>query len=120
VLDFTPVPVPYLLPERPAEGVEVYRPDVPDFLLVRFATGTGGGAATGGALDERGADASAVRSFRITGPAIALCTAGSAILRGESGEPATLSRGDAAFVTPDEGLLAIGGEGEVFLATTGA
>ncbi|HEV7956892.1 MAG TPA: mannose-6-phosphate isomerase, class I, partial [Marisediminicola sp.] len=65
VLDFTPQPVPYLEPERPAPGVEVFRPDVPDFVLVRF-------------------DGSAPGSYELSGPAIALCTSGSAELAGVS------------------------------------
>jgi mannose-6-phosphate isomerase len=37
VLDFTPVPVPYLRAVAPAAGVEVFVPDVPDFVLVRVS-----------------------------------------------------------------------------------
>lgn len=98
VLDFSPVPVPYLVPETPAAGVQVFRPDVPDFLLERV---------TG---DAR---------LAITGPAIALCTSGAFELAGAASS-AVLRRGDACYVTPDEAELAIAGDGELFIATTGS
>lgn len=100
VLDTSPLPVPYLEPERPAPGTSVYRPDVPDFVLVRL-DGVAGGAAV-----------------ELTGPAIAICTAGSVLLAGTSST--TLSRGSAVYITPDEGRITATGAGEVFLATTGA
>ena len=97
VLDFTPVPVPYLAPEHPSPGVEVFRPDVPDFVLVT--------------IEDEG-------SYVLTGPAIALCTDGDLEIVG-SGSAYNLSRGDAVYITPDEGALSFGGLGTVFLATTG-
>ena len=99
VLDFTPLPVPYLEPERPSAGVEVFRPDVPDFVLVRFD------------------GASGPASYELSGPAIAICTSGSAVLDGASST--RLDRGSAVFITPDEGAITVDGTGEVFLATTG-
>ena len=98
VLDFTPRAVPLMAPERPSPGLEVYRPAVPDFVLVRFA-----GAAPA--------------TFRLHGPAIAICTRGSVAISGASS--ARLDRGSAVYVTPDEGELTLAGDGEVFLATTG-
>ena len=97
VLDFTPVAVPYLAPERPAKGVEVFRPDVPDFVLVT--------------IENEG-------SYALTGPAIALCTEGDVEIVG-AGSAYNLSRGDAVYITPDEATLSFGGLGTVFLATTG-
>ena len=100
VLDFTPVPVPYLAAETPAPGVSVFRPDVPDFVLYRVS-----------------ADA----TVTITGPAIAICTAGSIAIEGaHSSTP--LPRGAAVYVTPDEDALhfSFTGDGTVFLATTGS
>ncbi len=93
VLDFRTVPIPYLVPEEPAANVEVFRPDVPDFVLVRV---------TGDA------------AWALDGPAIALCTAGAFELNGTR-----VARGDSVYVTPDEGVLAIAGAGTLFLATTG-
>jgi mannose-6-phosphate isomerase len=100
VLDFTPGPVPYLVPERPADGVELYRPDVPDFELVRVV-----------ATDE------VSPTVRLPGAAIAIATAGALTLTGASGR-VDLGQGDAVYVTPDEESIAVGGVGELFVATT--
>ena len=97
VLDFSTAPVPYLRPSEPAPTVQIFRPDVPDFLMVRV-TGDAG--------------------YRIDGPAIALCTAGSMTITGAVSST-EIRRGEAYFVTPEEGTLAFRGEGTVFLATTG-
>jgi mannose-6-phosphate isomerase len=94
VLRFEPLPVPYLRPTTPTDGVEVFRPDVADFVLVRIT---------------------AEASYRIDGPAIALCTAGSVTIS----DALTLTRGQAAYITPDEAQLRFAGVGELFLATTG-
>jgi mannose-6-phosphate isomerase len=109
VLEFQALPVPYLEPEHAAPGVELYRPDVPDFLLARIAPATRDAAAGG-----EGASV-----VTVDGPAIVLCTSGAVAIRGEASS-ADLVRGDAVFVTPDEGRLVITGEGEAFLATTPA
>ncbi|MBC7724969.1 MAG: mannose-6-phosphate isomerase, class I [Burkholderiaceae bacterium] len=106
VLDFRTIDAPYLEPERPALGVEVFRPDVPDFVLVHV-------------------DGTAPASVTLTGPAIALCVSGSTVLRGAGGSRVVLSRGESLYITPDEGVVQFGGAdageeaGEVFLATTG-
>lgn len=99
VLDFTPRGVPVLAPERPSPGLAVYRPDVPDFVLIRF----GGGAP---------------ETISIGGPAIAICTRGSVALSAASS--VRLDRGSAVYITPDEGEITLAGDGEVFIATTGA
>jgi len=99
VLETSPLPVPYLEAERPSPGTSVFRPDVPDFVLVRL-DGVAGGA-----------------GFELTGPAIAICTAGSVLLEGATSS--TISRGSAVYITPDEGRITATGAGEVFLATTG-
>jgi mannose-6-phosphate isomerase len=102
VLDFTPVPPPVMRPERLAgqgAGVEVFRPDVPDFELVHVT-----------------ADA----SIPLLGPAIALCTAGEAIVRGRRGE-LRFSRGQACYISPDETELRFEvHDGEVFVAQPNA
>lgn len=93
VLDFTAVPVPYLLPSHPSVSVSLFTPDVPDFRLFRV---------TGDATLE------------LDGPAIALCTSGAFDLG-----DARISRGQSFYVTPDEASVAIAGDGELFVATTG-
>jgi mannose-6-phosphate isomerase len=97
VLDFSPVEVPYLAPETPAPGVFVYRPDVTDFVLtVVHAT-------------------AAPVTISAAGPAIALCTAGSVHLNDYE-----LPRGTAVFVTADDSITTVSGDGTVFIATAGA
>jgi mannose-6-phosphate isomerase len=95
VLDFGTTPVPYLRPV-PVGDTQLYRPDGPGFALLRIEGPV---------------------SHALTGPAIALCTTGELTITGASAT-ATLSRGDAVYVTPDEAQLAFAGEGELFLATT--
>jgi mannose-6-phosphate isomerase len=103
VLDFTPLPAPLLEPAELAPGVEVFRPDVPDFALVH-------------ATISEGADAVGIR---LVAPAIVLTTEGTLELAGRTGGIA-LARGQAVYITPDEQELAVRGAGELFLATTGA
>ncbi|WP_353809267.1 mannose-6-phosphate isomerase, class I [Agromyces sp. SYSU T00194] len=102
VLDFSPLPVPYLRPDHPGAGVETFRPDVPDFVLHRIE-----------AADAPGTP------IPLDGPAIAICTGGGATVSGGRGY-VTLLRGASVYVTPDEGPLTVSGDGEVFLATVGA
>lgn len=97
VLDFRAVPVPYLVAEHPEAGVEVFRPDVPDFLLVR--------------VENEG-------SYRLSGPAIALCVEGDLRLGGEASTE-TLSTGGSLYISADEEKLEISGRGVLFLASTG-
>ncbi|MEX1078679.1 MAG: mannose-6-phosphate isomerase, class I [Homoserinimonas sp.] len=95
VLDFSTTEVPYLRP-LPVGGAQLFQPDGPGIALLQI---------TGPA------------SHALTGPAIALCTAGRLTVTGVASS-AELSRGDAVYVTPDEAALTFAGEGEVFLATT--
>jgi mannose-6-phosphate isomerase len=97
VLDFTPVPVPYLEPVNLPGGIALYRPGVPDFAL---------------AVVEGAADG--VR-YPLAGDSIVLCTAGEFSLTGAAGA-ATVSRGQSVFVTADEQALEIRGEGALFVA----
>jgi mannose-6-phosphate isomerase len=99
VLDFEPLPVPLLRPERVGPGVEVFRPDVPDFELLRV-------------------DAARAASTPIVlpGPAIAVATGGSARLRAESAFD--LATGAAVYIVPTDEPLHVEGDGEIFIATT--
>lgn len=106
VLDFSPLPVPYLAPIEAAPGVSVYRPGVPDFSLVRVEA------------EAAGPGDVPMRQVTPAGPAIAICTAGGFLVAGGASS-ATLRRGEAVYVTPDEGTLTFAGAGELFLATTG-
>ncbi|KZX21995.1 mannose-6-phosphate isomerase, class I [Rathayibacter tanaceti] len=99
VLEFSPLPVPYLPAEEAAPGVRLYRPDVPDFVL----------AVVQPESDE------AVR-VQLRGPAIAIATDGSFAVSGAEGS-ARVERGESVFVTPSEGALAVTGRGTLFVAT---
>jgi mannose-6-phosphate isomerase len=100
VLDFTPVSVPYLTPDDSVPGVSVFRPDGADFELLRV---------DGMFLDS---------TFTLTGPAIALCTAGEVSITG-AGSSASLVQGESFYITPDERGLRFTGSGTLFVATTG-
>ncbi|MWV50567.1 mannose-6-phosphate isomerase, class I [Rathayibacter sp. VKM Ac-2803] len=99
VLDFSPLPVPYLHPEEPAAGLSVYRPDVPDFVLSVVEP-----------VSEEPV------TVPMTGPAIAIATAGEFTLRGADGET-RIERGGSVYVTPSEQALAVTGHGTLFVAT---
>lgn len=96
VLDFSPVPVPYLAPVALADGVEAYRPDVRDFELLHV---------TGDSSVELAANA------------IAICTDGQFAVTGAD-EIVALGLGEAVFVS-GEAVLEITGAGDLFIATSG-
>lgn len=102
VLDFRPLPAPYLTPEAIAPGVSVFRPDVPDFALTVVtpdAAGPGADVAIAGG-----------------GPAIAFAVSGPVTLDGGLAS-FTLAPGEAAYIA-DEPELRVTGVGKLFLATT--
>ncbi|MBX3193965.1 MAG: mannose-6-phosphate isomerase, class I [Microbacteriaceae bacterium] len=104
VLDFRPVPPPYLAPEHPQPGVAVFRPGVPDFELTVVSPDA---AARGVELAIPGG-----------GPAIAFAVHGGAVLGGSRGHH-TLFPGGAAYLE-GEPVLRVSGDATVFVATTGA
>jgi mannose-6-phosphate isomerase len=103
VLDFRPLPAPYLLPEQPEPGVAVFRPDVADFVLTVVSPDAA----------ERGVDL----AIEGGGPAIAFVASGAVVLSG-AGESFSLERGGAVY-TAGEPVLRVEGDGYLFLATTG-
>ncbi|MGB7982088.1 MAG: mannose-6-phosphate isomerase, class I [Candidatus Nanopelagicales bacterium] len=100
VLDFSPIPVPFLIPEEPTPGVRVFRPAVPDFVLLEVT------------LKDTTVE------LPIHGPAVVLSTAGQAELVGHRSSTA-LRRGEACYATPEEERLRLRGAGEFFIATPG-
>ncbi|BDZ45971.1 hypothetical protein [Naasia aerilata] len=110
VVLFEPVPAPLIRAEDGGPGVELYRPDVPDFLLARVAVGEAG-AVHG--YTTTGPD---VATLTLTGPAIVL-SLGELVVRGAFSERA-VGRGEAIFVTPDEQRLEFSGSAVAFVATT--
>jgi mannose-6-phosphate isomerase len=101
VLDFRPLPVPFLAAELPSPGVRLFRPDVPDFELA--------------VIDPAGASA----TFAPAADSIMLCIGGDVRVVG-AGSESLLERGDAAYVTADESPLVFTGTGTVFLSTISA
>lgn len=99
VLDFSPIAATPLPPERPAPGVEEFRPDVPDFALDHV---------------EVGGDVPSAE-IALTGTAIALCTAGELELTGAAGS-LRLTRGEAVVVAGEDRIAVGGGAGTLFLA----
>jgi mannose-6-phosphate isomerase len=97
VLDFSPVPVPYLEPIPLPGGVALYQPGVPDFELAVVTEPVEG------------------TRYALAGDSIVLCTAGEFALAGEKGEVA-LKRGESVFVTAEESTLTITGGGALFIA----
>ena len=98
VLDFEPLPIPYLVPEQLADGVSVFDPGLSDFSLTVVTKSV---------------------TISLPGPAIVLCTAGSFTLSGGSqGENAEIVRGHS-FLVNNLDALAIRGEGQLFVATAG-
>ncbi|WP_294177956.1 mannose-6-phosphate isomerase, class I [uncultured Schumannella sp.] len=95
VLDFRPLPAPYLAPEEPEPGVRVYRPDVPDFRLT----------VVNDAALHRGV------TLPLAGPAIALALDGE-IRLGDH----TLAAGSSAYLD-DESSLAVSGGGTLIVAS---
>lgn len=99
VLDFEPLPVPILRPVDGGPGVEIFRPDVPDFELLRVDPSAASGT-----------------PIVLPGPAIAIVTAGSATL--EASSRIDLAAGEAVYVVPESEPIRVSGDGELFIATT--
>ncbi len=100
ILDFRPLPVPFLAPDEPSPGVRVFRPDVPDFELAVLQLGSG--------LAES-------VSFSVVGDFLALCTDGRLSIRGAEGER-SIAKGEAVYGTSAESPLVVTGSGELFIA----
>lgn len=98
VLDFRPLPAPYLAPHEQEPGVRVFRPSVPDFALTVIDADAA----------ERGVE------VRLDGPAIVLCTEGEVAVEGGP----TLARGRALYAA-GEPWLGLRGPGTVFVASVG-
>jgi mannose-6-phosphate isomerase len=103
ILDFRPLPAPYLRPATPQPGVQVFTPDVADFALTVVAPDA--------------ADAGVDLAIPGGGPAIAFVTSGAVTLDGVEAS-LTLERGAAAYVSAESGIH-VRGHGQLFLATSG-
>lgn len=96
VVDFEPLPVPTFAPTKPAPYLEVFAPEIPDFVLARITANA---------------------QFSLPGAAIVLVTAGSFRMRGDH-SGTVLRKGAALYVSHDERELHFTGFGEVFVAST--
>jgi mannose-6-phosphate isomerase len=99
VLDETPGAPMIVQPQQVEAGADRYDVPVADFALFRVRAG-------------------AESALPIDGPAIAVSTGGAVSIAGSTGTVA-LSPGAAVFATPDEGRVAVRGEGDVFVAVPG-
>lgn len=95
VLDFTSGGAPFLDPKPTSDGVITFDAGIADFVLHHVH---------------------APAELPLTGPAIVLLETGSIRVQGHVNGVA-LARGEAAFVTPDEGVLAITGAGTAWVAS---
>jgi mannose-6-phosphate isomerase len=95
VLDFAPLPVPYLPPES-VEGAQIYAPaGVP--LALAHVTGPA--------------------TLRPDGPAILISVGGTTTVTGALNST-TLRRGQSVLVTADEQVLTFAGDGDLYLAAS--
>lgn len=101
VVDVTPGPAPVVHPRAVGDGVVDYDTPVDDFALSCVTVAPG--------ADAR---------LTLRGPAIALCTRGEVVVSA-SGHEVALRPGAAVHVA-DEGVIAVAGSGEIFLAQPGA
>lgn len=111
VVDFVVTPAPIVQSDSPTPGVVCFRPDTDDFVLAQVALGEAGydhGYQLAGPAEA---------TFALTGPAIAFVLTGGVAVRGQH-DSASLGRGDAIYLTPDEGAVTFAGSGLVFVATT--
>jgi mannose-6-phosphate isomerase len=104
VLDFTPSPAPYLRPSTPQPGVQVFTPDVPDFVLTVVSPDAA----------ARGVDLEIAHG----GPAIALLTSGAVTLHGTEAQY-TVTQGGAIYIS-GEPQVHISGDGLLFVASSGS
>jgi mannose-6-phosphate isomerase len=102
VLDFRPLPVPFLEPTRPVPGLSLFRPDVPDFELAVIAPSE----APDGTV-----------AVPVASEFVALCTEGSVVIHGAKSE-FTLPLGGSVYGTADESPFTVTGDGILYLAAT--
>jgi mannose-6-phosphate isomerase len=97
VVEPSVLPVPLLEPEQPTEGVSIFRPDVPDFVLAHIQL------------------PAADYALPLSRHAIAVCTSGSVTLSGIQSEM-NLTQGQICFIEAGETSVRASGSGEIFIA----
>ena len=94
------VPVPILEPRAIAPGIELFEPDVPDFVLAHVVV----------SKETRDSDV-----VSLTRHAIVTCTSGNVTITGSSSS-IDLTQGQNAFISGEERHIKFSGEGELFIA----
>lgn len=94
------VPVPILEPVQVAQGIEVFTPDVPDFVLAHVQVTS---------------EMTQQDQLSLTRHAIVTCTAGNVTISGLDSS-LKLSQGHNAFISGEEQALSFSGDGELFIA----
>ena len=94
------VPVPILEPRNVAPGIDLFVPDVPDFVLAHVDVSSETGESD---------------TLSLTRHAIVTCTSGNVTLRGAESS-LELSQGENAFISAEEQAISFSGAGELFIA----
>jgi mannose-6-phosphate isomerase len=94
------VPVPILEPRNVAPGIDLFVPDVPDFVLAHVD------------VSSKTSDSD---TLSLTRHAIVTCTSGNVTLRGAESS-LELSQGENAFISAEEQAISFSGAGELFIA----
>lgn len=104
ILDFRPLPAPFLRPATPQPGVAVFTPpDVTDFVLT--------------VVSPDASEAGAHIAIPGGAPAIGFAASGAAVLSG-GGDSFSLGQGDAVYISGVDSVR-VEGDGQVFIATSG-
>lgn len=94
------VPVPILEPKNVAPGIDLFVPDVPDFVLAHVDVSSETGESD---------------TLSLSRHAIVTCTSGNVTLRGAESS-LKLSQGENAFISAEEQAISFSGAGELFIA----
>jgi mannose-6-phosphate isomerase len=111
VVRFEALPTAVVRPEAPSDGVTRFRGPTDDFVLLRVEIGDAG------AVHGHRLAGPAEVLLPLTGPAVALCLSGGLTISGANGT-FSMSRGDAVFVSADEGPITFTGSADVVVTTT--
>lgn len=100
ILDFRPLPVPFLAPDTSMAGVTLFRPDVREFELAVIQPSAANGSA----------------QYAVPGDFVALATRGS-ITIGGGRDSRRLELGEAMYGTADDSPLTVAGDGTLFVTS---
>jgi mannose-6-phosphate isomerase len=104
VLDFRPLPVPFIRPDTSVAGLRLFRPDVRDFELAVFEPSAASGSSV---------------TFPVAGDFIALATGGDIAISGGA-DSMSLATGEAMYGTAGDSPITVTGTGVLYLTTSDA